>query len=306
MMFSEEDVRKGVRLVMLQLCEGDSDDEEEAEAAVVFEQEDSSSDSLLRFIRVVKEEIIRFNNKDDAADDDRDGKARREQQSMKGKKGQQQKKRKSSTKLSPPQLFLSKKPKKRKSKGTNGINNSMRDRLLECSQRERQRFEQERTKILASLEPEYRNHFGRIGFVKWSKNWRPVVLQSPYWVSPDSAMREQWMKLYRENKQNVPFLCFWYGTENFGEAYTFQKRESIVLYQEGIESGLAVVPSSIKKKLDSNNQKKKLTRGERELVVGLAIMRKELQKTPSERFPVPVKEQYELMLLKPAVAALKK
>ena len=268
--------------------------------------EKGNSSKAEKIIKVMddklKDEILKFSqdNDDDASTTSNgdNGKAKESHDDEEGAQleeeaTQQPKKRATKKRKSTSRAKAAPKPKKNSKKKK--AKTAQDDNLYQVDL-ERERFEKEKEEILSIVPKGHQDNWGQIGFVKWAKQWRPVVLQSPYSVPPNSQMRDQWMTMFRncqEDPKRMTFLCYWYGTDNPGEAYTFQQRRTIILHNEGVKKDFHLVPKTIQRKLDRN---KKLTKAERELVNGLKVVEEELTKKPEDRVLVPVREFHEQML----------
>ena len=61
----------------------------------------------------------------------------------------------------------------------------------------KQRFEEERDEILGNIPDSVKDLFGQVGFTKWGKFNLPVLVRSPYDVSPGDV-RDIWFDMYNK------------------------------------------------------------------------------------------------------------
>jgi hypothetical protein len=71
----------------------------------------------------------------------------------------------------------------------------------------RRDFETEKARILGEVPEEHKAKWGQVGFGKWNTRWEPCLILGPYDVSPTSAMRENWLKMF--DNVSAQFLT-WY------------------------------------------------------------------------------------------------
>jgi hypothetical protein len=67
-------------------------------------------------------------------------------------------------------------------------------------------FETEKARILGEVPEEHKAKWGQIGFSKWGQNWVPCLILGPYDVSPLSAMRRVWLKMFENVSCSIPYL----------------------------------------------------------------------------------------------------
>jgi hypothetical protein len=76
----------------------------------------------------------------------------------------------------------------------------------------RRDFETEKARILGQVPEEHKAKWGQVGFGKWNTRWEPCLILGPYDVSPTSAMRENWLKMFDNVSAQFltwyPFLVF--------------------------------------------------------------------------------------------------
>jgi hypothetical protein len=103
-----------------------------------------------------------------------------------------------------------KKPKRdssAKKKSSQGRVAASPEELEKAQEVARRDFETEKARILGEVPEEHKSKWGQVGFGKWGQSWFPCLILGPYDVSPTSAMREGWLKMF-ENVR-AQFLT-WY------------------------------------------------------------------------------------------------
>ena len=56
-------------------------------------------------------------------------------------------------------------------------------------------FEETKKQILDDIPESYKAGFREIGFVKWQKDWLPVLVVSPFDI-PQGPVRDTWIQMY--------------------------------------------------------------------------------------------------------------
>jgi hypothetical protein len=86
-------------------------------------------------------------------------------------------------------------------------------------------------KCMESIPYDIKVIFQEIHFAKWSKDWIPVLILSPYDV--DLSLREIWKQKYdmfKSKKSVMEHIVYWDGTKNREDMYGFIK--SFMTYED--------------------------------------------------------------------------
>eukprot|EP00550_Attheya_septentrionalis_P012717 CAMPEP_0198301174 /NCGR_PEP_ID=MMETSP1449-20131203/50750_1 /TAXON_ID=420275 /ORGANISM="Attheya septentrionalis, Strain CCMP2084" /LENGTH=951 /DNA_ID=CAMNT_0044003189 /DNA_START=181 /DNA_END=3036 /DNA_ORIENTATION=+ len=161
-------------------------------------------------------------------------------------------------------------------------------------QEAKEAFERKRDYELSKIPEEEKARFRKTVFVKWNKQQLGALVLSPYDVAPPVrdnylVMAERTQKINRA----MTVLIFWFGTEDFSQAYSFVPKSSITSHEAGMKQNLGSIPKRIQTKIDKGL---KLTKQESQIVRGLEEMQKVSELEPEERvkYCAPeFKEEYE-------------
>ncbi len=86
-------------------------------------------------------------------------------------------------------------------------------------------------KKMESIPDDIKLMFREIQFAKWSKDWIPVLILSPYDV--ELSLHEIWKQKYEffKSKNSVmEHIVYWYGNSNREDIYGFVK--SFITYKD--------------------------------------------------------------------------
>jgi hypothetical protein len=160
----------------------------------------------------------------------------------------------------------------------------------------KEKFEQERDKILKELPDNVKAMFGTMGFCKAEhdeeeeenypeEDWIPVLVVSPYEVPPRPVRDVYWFDLFSKMKRTkklaeLEYLVYHYGSDDPLDCYSFIPQNEFKSYEDGIAEGYDNLPSFIQTKVDSGEE---LTEEEQMRVRGLQEMKEDALKPAAER-----------------------
>jgi len=169
----------------------------------------------------------------------------------------------------------------------------MADTISE-SETDPEKISEEEKIYMETVAVEVKQMFRQVCFAKWSKDWLPVLVLSPYDVpQTQKEFRDEWKKKYtryseQKSKKFMEHLFIWYGCKNDSEAYGWAREKEWMSYEEAKEKGLTVIPKRITQKQTSG---KTLTKGEQQMLDGFSEAKDAVELTLAERFSRHPKKQ---------------
>lgn len=139
---------------------------------------------------------------------------------------------------------------------------------------------EEENKYMESIPDDIKQVFREIGFAKWSKEWIPVLVLSPYDV--DLALCEMWKQKYDnfKNKNSLmEHIVYWYGTNNPQDFYGFVKK--FMTYEDGKKKGYDKLALRLKLNLANG---KKLTGAEQTIILAFEELQAALMISKPDRW----------------------
>lgn len=151
--------------------------------------------------------------------------------------------------------------------------------------------------LLESFPETAKGFFYQLGFSKWGKLQRPVLILSPLSV-PKGPIREAWLKsvqaFFKRLKQQhaksnsssttssalPPLLIHWLGAQDPKKAYSMIPVSKFTPLGEGMEKNFHQMPKQIQQRVDKGE---KLSSGQQECFDGLSLLPKEAEKEPCQR-----------------------
>lgn len=164
------------------------------------------------------------------------------------------------------------------------------------------KLEKEKAQVLKVLPDEIKGFFGSIGFVANDEGsvMQPILIVSPYDVPPKPVRDIYWMDAFSKAKgskarlKELDHLVYLYGSDDPDDCYIFIEQEDFVSLEEGMESGLDILPEHIASKAPEER-----TETEQKLVRALEEMKADIPKAPEDRkHGNPFLERYEILLSK--------
>lgn len=141
-------------------------------------------------------------------------------------------------------------------------------------------IDEEEEKYMETLPENIRLRFREIGFAKWTKEWIPVLVLSPYDVI--GVLREKWKLNYESHKnRNRPMkhLVVWYGSRYEDEMFGWVTE--LIPYDKAAAKGVNLCPAHVLKKIESGE---KLTWKEKVIADAFKEVEEALELPKSDRW----------------------
>ncbi|KAL7574463.1 hypothetical protein ACA910_015832 [Epithemia clementina (nom. ined.)] len=146
-------------------------------------------------------------------------------------------------------------------------------------------LEAQKAEIPADVPELIQKMFGQVGFVKWNKNFRPVLVLSPLDV-PMGPARSLWMKMYHKMKENhrplesMSVLVYWYGEKKTSEYFNLVPQSKFIPYDDKATTKMLAYAKKAELK---TGQGKNLTHDDKQRIRGMQQLREDLEKDPADR-----------------------
>lgn len=141
-------------------------------------------------------------------------------------------------------------------------------------------IDEEEEKFMETLPENIRQYFREICFAKWTKDWIPLLVLSPYDVIGD--LREKWKKNYenyKNKKRPMKHLVVWYGSRYEDEMFGWVTE--IIPYDKAVARSFNRCPERILKKIECGE---KLTWKEKVIADAFEEAKEALELPKSDRW----------------------